>query len=139
MLVKFQSTRIRQINLELSALYIYIYFKYILLIMLFTVAPFPPFTPLHPAHPPLSHIPPFSSCPWVIRISSLASPFPILFLTSPSIFYPPFMLLTLCTFSPSLPTYSPAYNPPCDLHFCDSIPVLVVCLVGFCFCFRCGC
>ena len=24
-------------------------------------------------------------------------------------------------------------NPPCDLHFCASVPVLVVCLVCLCF------
>ena len=54
-----------------------------------------------------------------------------------STFYLPFMLLILCIFSPSLLTHSPADNPPCDLHFCDSVPILVVCLV--CFCFRFGC
>ena len=31
---------------------------------------------------------PFSSCPWVVHISSLASPFPILFLPSPVYFIP---------------------------------------------------
>ena len=36
------------------------------------------------------------------------------------------MLCLPCTFSP-LPF--PTENPPCDLHFSDSIPVLVVCLV----------
>ena len=29
----------------------------------------------------------------------------------------------------------PTDNPPCDLHFCDSVPILVVCLVCFCFYF----
>ena len=33
---------------------------------------------------------------------------------------------------------SPIDNPPCDLHFCGSVPVLVVCLVFFCCGFRCG-
>ena len=70
-------------------------------------------------------------------ICSLASTFPILFLTSPVYLYLPFMLLIFCTFSPSLPTHSPNDNPPCDLHFCDYVPVLVVCLI--CFCFRFGC
>ena len=51
----------------------------------------------------------------------------------PSIFYLPFMLLIPYTFFPILPLSFPADNPPCDLHFCDSIPVLVVCLVCFCF------
>ena len=40
------------------------------------------FFPLYPLHP-VPHSPPLSSCPWVIHISSLASPFPILFLTYP--------------------------------------------------------
>ena len=48
-----------------------------------------------------------------------------------SILYLPFMLLIPCTFSPILPL--PTDNPPWDLHFCGSVPVLVVCLVCFCF------
>ena len=81
-------------------------------------------------------IPPLrlSSCPWVIHISSLASTFPILFLTSPCLF----CTYYLCFLFPlSFPLFSPLSlptdNPPCDLHFCDSVPVLVVCLVCFCF------
>ena len=54
---------------------------------------------------PLS-FPHLSSCPWVIHISSLASPFPILLLTSPSILYLLFMLLILYTFT-SLSPNSP--------------------------------
>ena len=105
-----------------------------------TVVPFPPFTPLHPAHPLHPTFPPYSSCPWVILISSLASTFPTLILTLPlSIFHLSFMLFILCTFPPLSPSQSPIGNPPCDLHFCGSVPVLVVCLVCFCFCFRCGC
>ena len=40
-----------------------------------TVVPFPPppVTPLHPAHPLPPTLPPYSSCPWVILISSLYS------------------------------------------------------------------
>ena len=51
-----------------------------------TVVPFPPFTPLHPVHPLPPTLPPYSSCPWVILISSLASTFPTLFLPSPCLF-----------------------------------------------------
>ena len=51
-----------------------------------TVVPFPPLTPLHPAHSLPLTFPPYSSCPWVILISSLASTFPILFSTSPCLF-----------------------------------------------------
>ena len=36
-------------------------------------------------------------------------------------------------FPPLFPSHSPYDNPPCDLHFCDSVPILVVCLVCFCF------
>ena len=36
-------------------------------------------------------------------------------------------------FAPLSPLPIPTYNPPCDLHFCESIPVLVFCLVCFCF------
>ena len=51
-----------------------------------TVVPFPPPFSLCPAHSLPPTFPPFSSCPWVIHISSLASPFPILFLPSPCLF-----------------------------------------------------
>ena len=49
-----------------------------------------------------------------------------------SILYLPFMLLTPCTFSLPCSPLLPAYNPPCDLHFCDSV-LVVVSLVCFCF------
>ena len=40
------------------------------------------------------------------------------------------MLLLPCTFLPSIPPFLlPTDNPPCDVHFSDSVPVLVVCLV----------
>ena len=51
-----------------------------------TVVPFPPPTPLHPAHPLPPTFPPYSSCPWVILISSMSSTFPTLFLPSPCLF-----------------------------------------------------
>ena len=37
-------------------------------------------------YPPPTSIPPISSCPWLVYISSLASTFPILFLPSPCLF-----------------------------------------------------
>ena len=49
-----------------------------------TVVPFPP--PLHSILPPPPKFPPYSSCPWVILINSLASTFPTLFLPSPCLF-----------------------------------------------------
>ena len=96
--------------------------------------PFIHLLPVPPAPPSFPHL---RSCSWVIHISSLASPFPLLFLISPCLLctyhlcflfpvpFPPFFLLLLL----------PTANSPCDLHFCDSVPVLVVCLVCFCFCF----
>ena len=96
---------------------------------------FLPFMSLHPAHPafPLA-FPHLSSCPWVIYISSLASPFPILFLPSSCLF----CIYHLCflfpvPFLPFSHIPLPTDNPPCELHFCESVPVLVVCLVCFCF------
>ena len=77
---------------------------------------------------------PLSSCPWVVRISSLASPFLTLFLTSPCAFRTYHLcFLFPVPFLPLSPSHFPAENPPSDHHFCDSVPVLVVCLVCFCF------
>ena len=73
---------------KLLFFYYYYYFKYILLGTLLQLSHFPPFIPLHPVHPLPPTFPAFSSCPWIIYISSLASPFPILFLTSPIDFVP---------------------------------------------------
>ena len=71
-------------------------------------------------------------------ICSLASTFTILFLISTCVF----CTYHLCYLFPvPLPSFSPlplpSDNPPCNLHFCDSVPVLVVCLVCFCFWFSC--
>ena len=111
-----------------------------LLIMLLQLSHFPPFTPLHPAHHLPPTFPPYSSCSWVILISSLASTFPTLFLPSPCLFSTYHLCyLFSVPFPPLSPSCSPIDNPPCDLHFCGSVPILVVCLVCFCFCFRCGC
>ena len=81
---------------------------------------FLPFLPLHPASLLPPAFPHLSSCPWVIHVSSLASPFPILFLTFPCLF----CAYNLCylfpvPFPPFFPFLLPADNPLCDLHFCD--------------------
>ena len=68
----------------------------------------PPFTPLHPAYLLLPTFSPFSSCPWVIHIRSLASTFPTLFLPSPCLF----STYHLCyLFSVPFPP-SPLLTPP---------------------------
>ena len=54
-----------------------------------TVVPFSsPFYFPQPCTPSPTSIPPFSSCSWVIHVSSLASTFSILFLLSPCHFLP---------------------------------------------------
>ena len=112
----------------------YIYFIDYAITVVHFFLPFFPLLPVSLLPPSLLH---FSSCPWVIHRSSLSSPFPILFLTSPCLFctYLPFMFCIPCTFSLIIPLLLPADNPPCDLHFCDSVPLLVVCLVHCFFCF----
>ena len=72
---------------------------------------FPPLFPsaMHtPSHP---HSPPFSSCPWVILISSLASTFSILFLPS-SYFLPTIHATYSLYLFPPLPLPLPADNSP---------------------------
>ena len=73
-----------------------------------TVVPF--FLPLYPPPPCIPHL---SSCPWVVHISSLASPFPILFLTSPCTYQLCFLFpVPFLPFSPLLlpaPPLPPAF------------------------------
>ena len=63
----------------------------------------------------------------VAHVSSLTSPFPILFLTPPCLFCTyQFVLLNPWTFSPIVPSPLPADNPPNDLHIYDTGSVLLV-------------
>ena len=104
-----------------------------------TVVPFfsPFYSPLCCTHLPPS-LPHLSSSPWVIHISSLASPFPILFLTSPC----QFCTYYLCFLFPVLfPTFSPLPLPSDTFHVISITVILFlfqfVCLVHFIlfFCF----
>ena len=112
--------------------------KYILLIMLLQLSHFPPslpstlHTPSLPHSPPLVHVHgSYILVLWLLHFLTI--------LTLPlSISTYHLCCLFSVPFPPLSPTHSPADNPPCDLHFCGSVSVLVVCLVGFCFCFRCG-
>ena len=117
------------------------YLKNIYVLIMLLQLSHPPLHSTPSCPPPSSHIPPTcSSCPWAILISSLASTFPTLFLPSPCLFSTCHLCyLFSVPFPPFSPSHSPIDNPPCDLHFCGSVSVLVVCLVFFCFCFRCGC
>ena len=95
---------------------------------------FPPLYPPPPCTTPPTSIP--LACPWVIHISSLASTFPILFLTSPCLFSTYHLCFLFPVFFPLFFPHSlPTDNPPCDLHFCDSLLVLAVSLICFHFCF----
>ena len=104
-----------------------LFFKIYFIDYAITVVPFPPLYSPMPCISLPPAFPPFSSCPWVIHISSLASIFPILFLTSPCLFSTYHLCyLFSVPFPPRSPSYLPTDNPPCDLHFCDSVPVLFV-------------
>ena len=132
-----QTMHFKYINV---CMYLFFNFLIYLLIMLLLLSHFRPFTQLHPAHPFHPTFPPYSSCPWVILISSLASTFPTLFLPSPCLFSTYHLCyLFSVPFPPLSPSQPPIDNPPYNLHFCGSVSVLVVCLVFFCFGFRCGC
>ena len=69
-----------------------------------TVVPFPPFIPLYPEYPLHSHSSPLVHVrgSYIYKFFSFYISYTILNLPL-SIFYLPFMLLILCTFSPSLP------------------------------------
>ena len=77
--------------------------------MLLQLSDFPPFIPLSPAHPLPHAFPPFSACPCAVHIRSLASTFPILFLTSPSLF----STYHLCYLFSVLFPLSPSPTLPC--------------------------
>ena len=70
-------------SLFLHFLFFNIFIDYAITVVPFPAPP-PHSTPSCP--PPPSHLPPYSSCPWVILLSSLASTFPTLFLPSPCLF-----------------------------------------------------
>ena len=81
--------------------------KYILLIMLLQLSYFLPFTPILPAYPLPPTFPHFSSCPWVILRSSLASTFPICSYPSPVYFLPTIYAIYSLYLSPLSPPPTP--------------------------------
>ena len=91
----------------------------------------PPF----PSQPSTLHsfrqFPQHCSCPWVMHISSLATPFPILYFTSPWLFCNYlFVLLNPLTSSP-IPLHSPPIWQPSKHSISMILSVLLVCLVCF--------
>ena len=115
-------------------------FFYFLLIILLQFSQFSPLYPTSTLTPNPSAIPPFSSCPWVVRRSLWVLCFFYHFYLSPSVLCLLTMLLLPCTFSPhsSLPT--PHWDPSmwCPyLTFCTCSS----CLLSFyfhCFSFLLG-
>ena len=66
---------------------LFIFLKYIVLIMLLQFSQFPPLFSPSTLYLQPSSIPPLSSCPWVVHISSLSPLFPIPFFISPHLPY----------------------------------------------------
>ena len=121
------------LNFTENAVGIFIFFKYILLIMLLQLSHFfLPFIPLYPVPSIPASFLHLSSCPWVIHISSLATPFPILFLTFPCLVF----AYHLCFLFPVL---FPCHSSP-HTHWKPSMWSLFLwfcscssCLLSFCF------
>ena len=101
--------------------------------MLLQLSWFFPLCPPPPSIPySLSQCPHHCSCPWVMHISSLAPPFPTLYFISPWLFSNYlFVLLTALTSSPISLHPLPSGNHQNTLCICDSVSVLLVCLVCF--------
>ena len=80
-----------------------------------TVVPFPtPLTPLYPAHLLPPTFPPYSSCSWIILISSSASTFPTLFLPSPCLFSTYHLCYLFSVPLTPLPLPLPYWQPSCS-------------------------
>ena len=91
------------------------------------------FFPLHPAPSSLSLMSMSMGCTY--KFFGFSISYTILNHTNPRLF----STYHLCFLFPvPFPLFSPLPIPtdnlPCDLHFCYSVPVRVVCLLCFCFC-----
>ena len=109
------------------------FLNYILLIILLQLSRFVPLFLSPPSTPhSLRQSPHHCSCPWIMCISSLATPFPALYFTSHWLFCNYlFVLLNPLTFSPIPPNPLPSDNHQNVLHIHDPISFLLVCLVCF--------
>ena len=115
-----------------------VFLNYILLIMLLQLPQFLPLCPPPPSTPhSLRQSPPHCSCPWVMGISSLATPFCILYFTSPWLFCNYlFVILNSLTSSPILPNPPPIWQP----SKCSPYPQFCLCsscLLSLFFRFNC--
>ena len=110
--------------------FFFIILNYILLIMVLQLSWFSPLCP-----PPPSTLHSLSNPPtsvYVMHICSLATPFPILYFTSPWLFCNHlFVLLNPLTSSPIVPNPLPSGSHQNALHVHDSVLILHVCLVCF--------
>ena len=109
-----------------------VFLNYILLVIYsyYNYPKFPALTP--PSSTPHSLKQSPYTCPWVMCISYLATPFPILYFASPWLFCNYlFILHTLLTSSPLSPASLPSSKHQSALCICDSVSVLLVCLVCF--------
>ena len=102
---------------------VYLFFKYI---YDYAIAVVPFFSPCYSPPPctPSNTIPHHSSCPWVIHISPLDSPFPTLFLTSPCLF----STYHLCFLFPV-----PFPHFPCSLSPLVTLHVISISVILFLF------
>ena len=112
-----------------SRIHLFIFLIYFIDYAITVVPIFPFFTSTQ--YPHSLRQSPLSSCPWVMYISSLTTPLPILFLTSPY-----FVPTNLCFLIPApFPPFSlsplPTDNPPNGLQIYDFVPVLLVYLVCY--------
>ena len=89
-------------NFSLTLFEVY-FIDYVIII----VPIFSPLSPFHLVSPFPLAVPPLSSFPWVIHISSLASPFPILFLIPPCLFCTYHLCFLNSVPSPSFSSLSP--------------------------------
>ena len=92
---------------------------------------FPPLPALHQVPPLLQVIPHLCWCPWVMHIRSLATPFPIMYFTSPWLFCNYLFVLHPLTSSSSPLHIPPSGNHQNTLCIHDSVSLLLVCLVCF--------
>ena len=112
-------------------LFFFYFLKYFLLIMLLQFSQFfLPRSPLHPTSLTLQHSPPLVHVHGMYIYVLWVLCFLYHFLSLPVYFMPTNYVSSSLYLFPSIPPFPlPTEIPPCDVHFSDTVPVLVVCLV----------